>query len=179
MIYEQFRLGDSHFVLKKASKKDIDTITRLYNLGNKTANADLWPVSTDSRLAWFESHGDDRPILGVYRDEQGNDSTSDQMVAWVSLSNLYDRPAYHISAEISIYIDDPYLGQGMGSTVLELTLKIAKNLGLKNVCALIFGDNTASLALFGKFHFENWGYLPKVCQVDDMYKDVLILGKSL
>ena len=185
MICERFELGGQSFVLKNATKKDINTITRLYNQGNKTANADLWPVSTDSCLAWFERHGEDRPVFGVYTETRCADGQSEVteasglMVAWASLSNLYDRPAYHISAEISIYIDDPYLGQGMGTVVLEMLLKIARTLGIKNVCALIFGDNTPSLALFGKFHFENWGYLPKVCQIDGVYKDVLILGKAL
>lgn len=170
-VHEVLVRGDKTFVIKNASLDDIEIITKIYNQGNKTANADLLPVTVESRRAWFLGHGDSRPILGLY--------DGDVMVAWASLSNLYDRPAYHITTEVSVYIDETHTGQGLGSMILEVLLKVAKNLGVKNIIALIFGDNAASLALFGKFHFENWGYLPKVCLVDDVHKDVLILGRAL
>lgn len=171
VVHETLVRGDKTFVVKNASLDDIEAITKIYNQGNKTANADLLPVTVESRRAWFLGHGDNRPILGLY--------DNDVMVAWASLSNLYDRPAYHISTEVSVYIDEIYTGQGLGSMLLEVLLKVAKGLDIKNVIALIFGDNVASLALFGKFNFENWGYLPKVCLVDGVHKDVLILGRVL
>ncbi|MDO5651525.1 MAG: GNAT family N-acetyltransferase [Moraxella sp.] len=171
MIYQSFSRQEMNFVIKDVSIDDIPTITRLYNQGNKTANANIEPVNEQSRREWLASHGQNRPIIGIYH--------NDEMVAWASLSNLYDRPAYHISTEVSVYIDEPYKGQGLGSELLDTLLKLAKTLGIKNIVALIFGENVASLSLFGKFHFENWGYLPKVCLIDGVHKDVLILGRTI
>lgn len=164
-------VNNKTYVFKKATLSDIQRITDLYNQGNKTANADIVPVSVDNRTAWFVAHGYDRPIMGLY--------DANQLIAWVSLSNLYDRPAYHISTEISIYIDLPHQGLGIGKVLLNEIMVIAKNLNIINIVALIYNDNKASVALFTKAGFQKWGILPKICQIDNQYKDVVMMGKNL
>lgn len=160
-----------HYIFRQANIDDIALITDLYNQGIKIANADLHPVSVDSRKRWFLAHDDTRPIMGLYDDNR--------LIAWASLSNLYDRPAYYISVEISIYIDKAYQGQGIGTGLLSQMLIVARQIGIMNVTALIYKDNHASMALFGKAGFEVWGRLPLICEVDGVYKDVMILGKCL
>lgn len=68
---------------------------------------------------------------------------------------------------------------GIGKQLLSQSLDEAKRLNLKNIIALIFSENKATLGLFLKFGFEKWGELPGVCLMDGEYKDVVILGLKL
>lgn len=154
-----------------ATLADLVQITNIYNQGTGTANANFEPVSLENRQAWFLSHGDTRPIVVV--------KDGEQVVGFASLSDLYDRPAYMYSTEISIYVDDAYHGKGLGAFLLAEMMERAKSLGIANVVALIFGHNTPSLALFAKFGFETWGILPKVCLSKGVMSDVVILGKAV
>ena len=43
--------------------------------------------------------------------------------------------------------------------------------------ALIFAHNQPSLGLFRKLGFEQWGYMPKVCDMQGFIADVVMLGK--
>lgn len=151
-----------------ATLADLEQITNIYNQGTGTANANFEPVSLENRQAWFLSHGDTRPIVVV--------KDGERVVGFASLSDLYDRPAYMYSTEISIYVDGAYHGKGLGAFLLAEMMERARVLGIANVVALIFGHNTPSLALFAKFGFETWGVLPKVCLSEGVMSDVVILG---
>ena len=52
-------------------------------------------------------------------------------------------------------------------------------LGIKNIIAVIFGHNHASIRLFHTFGFQEWGRLPQVCDLETMLADVVILGKRI
>ena len=96
-----------------------------------------------------------------------------------SFSDLYARTAYHISTEISIYLDQGFQGRGLGSLLIRWMLTQAPSLGIRNVVALIFGHNTPSLGLFYKLGFEQWGYMPQVCDMDGFIADVVMLGTAV
>jgi phosphinothricin acetyltransferase len=55
----------------------------------------------------------------------------------------------------------------------------APSLGIHNVIALIFAHNQPSLGLFRKLGFEQWGYMPKVCDMQGFIADVVMLGKAV
>ena len=55
----------------------------------------------------------------------------------------------------------------------------APSLGIHNVVALIFAHNQPSLGLFRKLGFEQWGYMPKVCDMEGFIADVVMLGKAV
>jgi phosphinothricin acetyltransferase len=47
------------------------------------------------------------------------------------------------------------------------------------VLAFVFVHNMPSVTLFEAHGFGRWGLLPKVCEMDGLERDVLILGKRL
>ncbi|WP_107775582.1 GNAT family N-acetyltransferase [Campylobacter concisus] len=160
-------------MIEQANLSDLETITQIYNeyILEKTATADMQPASTKEREPWFKAHNNSRPIF-VYK-ENG------EILGWCSLSDFNPKIAYKISVEISIYVAKKALGMGIGNQLLSHSLDEAKRLNLKNIIALIFSENKASLGLFLKFGFEKWGELPGVCLMDNEYKDVVILGLKL
>lgn len=102
-----------------------------------------------------------------------------EILAWGSLSNYHPREGYRITAEISVYIAADARGKGLGRRLVKFILESAPKFGIKNVVAVIFSSNSASLNLFAKFGFTRWGELPEVCDMGDKIENLTILGKKL
>lgn len=159
-----------------AAPSDLLAIVQIYNqsIDSKVATADLRPVMVAMRQKWFDTHaGDSKRPIYVVKNEAG------ALMAWGSFSNLYDRPAYHISSEISIYVATEYQRQGLAKRLATWMLTQAPQLGINNVVALVFGHNMASLALFAQLGFSEWGRMPQVCDMEGFIADVIMLGKAV
>lgn len=159
---------------RDATLDDLPAIVAIYNstVPSRLVTADLDPVSIESRVAWFHAHGPQaRPLWVVEAD--GN------VVAWLSFSDFYGRPAYSRTAEVSIYIAENARGAGLGKRLLHQAMEAAPALGIDTVLGFIFGHNAPSLALFKRFGFTPWGTLPRVATLDGVERDLLILGRRL
>ncbi len=162
------------YTITEAAAQDLPAIVEIYNstIAGRQATADLEPVSVADRQAWFDAHGGSRPLL-VLKNEAG------ELLGWGSFSDYYPRQAYHISAEISIYIRRDMRGVGVGKILLQYMIERAPSLGIRNILAVIFGHNHASLRLFYAAGFQEWGRLPQVCDLAGELADILILGKKV
>ena len=177
------------FIVQRASEEDLSAVLEIYNqsIAGKQATANLVPVTCEERADWFNEHVNSatRPIyvvkLAAQTIESGEQVEPDSLpiVAWGSFSDLYARMAYHISTEISIYLHEEYQGKGLGSLLTNWMLTQAPSLGIQNIIALIFAHNKPSLGLFRKLDFEQWGYMPKVCDMEGFMADVVMLGKAV
>ena len=157
--------------IRDAVATDLATIVNIYNstIPERIATADLTPVSLESRQIWFQEHSPvHRPIWVV--------ELNDSVVGWLSFQSFYGRPAYEQTAELSIYVAINYRGQGIGKTLLEKAIKKSQSLGINNLVAFIFAHNQPSLQLFSKYKFQQWGYLPKVAVLDNIERDLVIMG---
>ena len=143
-------------MIERVNLSDLETITQIYNeyILEKTATADMQPVSTKEREPWFNAHGSSRPIF-LYKE-------NDKILGYCSLSDFNPKITYDISVEISIYFAKITLKWGIGKQLLAHSLDEVKKLNLKNIIALIFSKNEASLELFLKFGFEKWGEPPSI-----------------
>lgn len=162
--------------IRLATHSDLPAVVNIYNqsIPDKQATADLTPVSIAERQAWFDAHltnAHTRPLLVAVKDHQ--------IVGWGGFTDLYSRPAYHISSEISLYIDESAKGQGVGKALLQALLNRAPSCGIQQVLAKIFAHNQPSLSLFRQYDFREWGILPQVCDMDGFIADVVILGRSI
>jgi L-amino acid N-acyltransferase YncA len=154
-----------------ATLADLPKIVEIYNatIASRQVTADLEPVSVESRVAWFRDHQPDmRPLWVVEVDRQ--------VIAWLSFSSFYGRPAYNQTAEVSLYVDESIRRTGIGAYLLQEAISFAPQLNLDRLLAFIFSHNEPSLALFEKFGFEPWGTLPGVAKLDNIERDLCILG---
>lgn len=174
---------DDPFFVQRASKEDLPEILAIYNqtIAGKQATANLAPVTCEERMDWFDEHLNNpaRPIYIVRAETKDATEASSPIVAWGSFSDLYARTAYHISTEISVYLNKDNHGQGLGSALTSWMLTQAPHLGIHNIVALVFAHNKPSLGLFRKLGFEQWGYMPKVCDMQGFVADVVMLGKAV
>ena len=160
--------------LRHAIEADLPAIVDIYNasIPSRIATADTEPVSVESRLAWYKQHTpSSRPlwVMELNRDVAG----------WLSFRSFYGRPAYHTTAEISIYVSPSYQRRGIGQQLLEQAICQSPSLGLKTLVGFIFAHNEASLQLFTKYGFQHWGYLPGVAELDGVERDLAILGRRV
>ena len=160
--------------ITEARQDDLAAIVDIYNstIDSRLATADLSPATVESRQSWLDAHGGNRPLY-VLKNQEG------ELLAWGGFSDYYPRAAYRISAEISIYVAPERRGNGLGRKLLQEMLQRAPALGIKNVLAVIFAHNAASIALFQSQGFAEWGRLPQVCDLQTRLADIVILGKAV
>ena len=157
-----------------ATRSDLPQIVEIYNstIPSRMVTADTEPVSVESRVRWFEEHTPTLRPLWVVED-------SDRVVAWLSFSSFYGRPAYARTAELSVYVHEAFRKRGLGSYLLTQALAYAPTLKVDTLLGFIFGHNETSLALFQRFGFSRWGELPKVAALDGVERDLIVVGRRV
>ena len=161
--------------MRDATLEDLAAIVEIYNstIPSRIVSADTEPVYVDQRLPWFNDHDPTRrPILVA---EEGG-----EIVGWLSLSDFYDgRPAYHMTAEIGIYVREGHRSKGIGRSLLEEIIRRAPDLGIKTLTAGAFAGNEPSIRLFERFGFQRWAHFPRVAELDGAEQDLVVLGCRL
>jgi L-amino acid N-acyltransferase YncA len=171
-----------HVSYRDATLDDLPEIVAIYNstIASREVTADLTPVAVESRLPWFHAHGPrTRPLWVVENAPETAAATGKRIAAWLSFSDFYGRPAYARTAELSIYLDESARGRGLGTRLVALALEAAPALGIDTLLGFIFGHNAASLALFRRCGFQDWGLLPRVAVLDGIERDLVILGRRV
>lgn len=157
--------------IRDAIPTDLPVIVDIYNaaIPQRMATADLEPVSVESRYSWFEQHlPSSRPIWVM--------EVNQVIAGWLSFQSFYGRPAYHATAEVSIYVAPKYQRCGVGRQLLTQAIYHSPSIGLKTLLGFIFAHNQPSLQLFESLGFQRWGFLPQVAKLDGVERDLLIVG---
>lgn len=157
-----------------ARRDDLKAIVAIYNatIPSRLVTADTEPVTVESRIPWFEDHTPEKRPLWVTE----IDGT---IAAWLSFSSFYGRPAYDRTAEISIYVAEKYRRRGLGRYLLNAAITALPQLNIDTLLGFIFGHNTPSLNLFERHGFARWGILPRVAVLDDIERDLVIVGRRV
>ncbi|MEC4984358.1 MAG: N-acetyltransferase family protein [Oscillatoria sp. PMC 1068.18] len=160
--------------IRNAVAADLPVIVNIYNasIPDRMATADTETISVASRLQWFEEHNPEKRPLWVFEKQS-------KIAGWLSFQDFYGRPAYQATVELSIYISPNFQRQGIGKKLLQEAIQQSPNLGVKTLLAFIFAHNQPSLQLFQKFGFTEWGYFAQVAELDEIERDLAILGLRL
>ena len=160
--------------IRDAVESDLERIVEIYNaaIPSRLATADTAAVSVDSRRAWFHDRDRARHPLWVVEREG-------RVIGWLSFGKFYGRPAYAATAEVSIYVDPSVQRSGLATQLMERALERAGALGLTTFLGFVFAHNERSLALCRKFGFERWGHLPRIAVLDEVERDLVIVGRRL
>lgn len=160
--------------VRDAVESDLPAIVGIYNAAvpGRMVTADTEPVSVDSRRLWFHDHTRGfRPLWVAEIDGR--------IVAWLSFSSFYGRPAYNATAEISVYVDYEYHRQGIGKELLERAIAHAPSIGVKTLVGFIFAHNEPSICLFRRFGFRQWAHMPRIAELDGVERSLIIMGKRI
>jgi len=157
--------------IRDAVETDLTAIVEIYNaaIPGRMACGYMEPVSVESRQLWYQQHpANCRPIWVM--------EIEDKIVGWLSFQFFYGTPAYHATAEVSIYINPNYQRMGIGKQLLDKAISECSNFGIKTLIGFIFAHNLPSLRLFERFGFQRWGFLPQVAEIENIERDLIIVG---
>jgi L-amino acid N-acyltransferase YncA len=160
--------------IRHATEADLPTVVAIYNasIPGRLATADTEPVSVESRREWFAAFDPGSRPLWVAEAEG-------RVEGWLGLRAFYGRPAYHRTVEVAVYVEPRSRRQGLAGALLAHAMATAPALGIATLLAFVFGHNVASLSLFRRAGFADWGALPRVAELDGVERDLVILGKRL
>ncbi|MDF2448907.1 MAG: ywnH [Bacteroidota bacterium] len=163
-----------NIVFTNARKTDLEKIVATYNstISSRLVTADLEPVSVKSKEAWFEAHNpDSRPLWIIEVDAT--------YVGWMSFNSFYGRPAYNGTVEVSIYLEEDARGKGLGRKCLQKAFEACEHLNIKTLLGFIFDHNEPSLKLFYNMGFEKWAHLPRIADMVEAERGLIIVGKRI
>lgn len=159
--------------IRFATEADLPGIVGIYNtsIPGRLATADTEPVTLEDRRPWFAGFNPQSRPLWVA--EQG------ELLGWLGLRSFYGRPAYHRTVEVAVYVAPQAARQGIGRALLSHAIAESPSRGIATLLAFVFGHNQPSIALFQQAGFGEWGRLPRVAELDNVERDLLILGRRL
>lgn len=101
-----------------------------------------------------------------------------QVVAWVALSPTSPRPVFGGVVEVSIYVDEAYQGQGIGTELLNWECAESEKCGFWTLYVAIFTTNFRSIALHKKCGFREIGYREKIAKDKfGQWQNIIIMEK--
>jgi len=160
--------GATDIRVRDAAEVDLAAIAHIYNvaIATRSATAQLEPVTAEDCGAWLSSGYS----LWV-ADIEG------RVAGWLSCKPFLPRCAYRGTVELSVYVDENFRRRGVARQLLQYGISCGPLLGISAMVGLIFGDNAASLRLFERLGFARWGLLPRVARVDDIERNLVIMGR--
>ena len=158
-------------MIRQAKETDLPAIVEIYNstIPERMATADLNPVSVASKRSWFSDRDWSTRPLWVFE-------VDNKVAGWLSFQAFYGRPAYGHTAEVSIYVATAYRRQGIGKKLLQQAILKSPQLKINTLLGFIFAHNQPSLELFKQYQFSQWGYLPRIADLDGIERDLVIFG---
>ncbi len=147
--------------IRLAKLEDLEEIVEIYNqailVGEKTA--DIEKVTVESRMGWFKEHTPEKYPLIVAE-------SNNKVIGYATISAYRSRFALRFTGEISYYIHYNHHRKGVGSKLLEHAINICPSLQIKTLFAILIDSNIGSARLLEKFHFEKWGHMPDVVDLN-------------
>ncbi len=170
-------MSQSTFSLRRASHADLDAITAIYAhaVRNGTASYELEPPSRDDMAARFSALNDAGfPYLVA-------ETAAGRVVGYAYAGPFRPRPAYRFIVEDSVYIAPDLQGHGLGKRLLIALVEACKELGFRQVLAVI-GDGSpesASVKLHAALGFRHAGTLEGSGYKHGRWLDTVIMQLSI
>jgi len=158
------------YKIETMKPSDWEQVKNIYLEGIKTGIATF---QTESELPnweiWNQGHIDSCRIVARFRND---------ILGWAALSHSSSRRCYKGVAEVSIYIDDKYKGQGVGTSLLQNIIKLSEQNGFWTLHSGIIRENTASIALHKKCGFKEIGIREKIAKMSNgIWYDVVLMER--
>jgi L-amino acid N-acyltransferase YncA len=160
--------------IRDAVDSDLPAIIGIYNaaVATRIATAQLEAVTLEERLDWLKEHSPDRHPFWVLEIDR-------QVAGWLTIKPFIPRCAYQGTVELSVYVGQKFRRRGVARALLEEAVSRAASLGINAMVGLIFAHNEPSLRLFKQLGFERWGLLPGIARLDDVERDLMIMGRHV
>jgi L-amino acid N-acyltransferase YncA len=160
--------------IRDAAEGDLPAIIDIYNaaIASRTATAQLEPVTLESRKHWLNDHPAEQYPFWVLE-------IDGRVAGWLTFKKLLPRSAYRGTAELSVYVHEQFRRRGVARHLLQEAIRRAPELELSALVGLIFAHNAPSIRLFEQLGFSRWGFLPRIARVEEVERDLTIMGRHV
>jgi len=156
---------------REAAADDAAAIARIYNEGidDRVATFETRHRSADDVAQWFDGR---HPVV-VVEDDDG------EVIAFAATSTYRPRDCYAGIAEFSVYATRASRGRGAGRMAMEALFTAARDTGFWKLVSRVFVENAASRGLLRALGFREVGVYERHGQLDNVWRDVVIVEKLL
>lgn len=154
-------------MIRAMQDSDGPQVIEIYAYGLKTRNA-TFETKVPTWEKWTAKHL--KHSRFVYE-------LDGEAVGWVALSPVSSREVYKGVAEVSIYVGEKYLGQGIGTKLMQTVIESSEANGIWTLYTSLFPENAASVKLHKNFGFRQVGIREKIARLDGIWRDTLILER--
>lgn len=161
-------------IIRQADSRHLADILEIVNdaIRNTTAIYDYAPRSETEHLKWYQDKKSEGfPILIAEIDGK--------TAGFATYHTFKPKIGYRFTAEHSVYVREGFQGKGVGSSLLEALIGLAKENGLHTLVGYIDAENKDSIAFHEKFGFANAGLLEEVGYKFDRWLDVRLMQLKL
>lgn len=144
---------------------DWEQVREIYAQGIQTGQA-TFETKVPTWEQWDENHQKLCRIVA---------SVGERLLGWAVLSPTSKRSAYAGVAEVSIYIDQKYCGQGIGKALLEKLLSLSEENGFWTLQSTIIRENIASFRLHEKCGFRKVGVRERIAKIGNEWHDTVLM----
>ena len=155
------------YAIRQLLPADWDRVARIYALGIAGGQATFEtevPVWKD----WDQAH---LPFCRLAAMSANN------LAGFAALSPVSRRKVYAGVAEVSVYVDQGYWGQGVGSLLLSRVVACSEEHGVWTLQSSTFPENRASIRLQEKHGFRRVGTRELIARQGDRWRDTVILER--
>jgi L-amino acid N-acyltransferase YncA len=155
--------------VRPATLDDAEAIMAIYNVEveQHLSTFDLVTRTIDDQRAWLEQRsGAFTAVVAV---------VDGDVVGFASLSPYKERAAYRTTVEDSVYVSRQHPRLGIGRTLMEHLIGVARDSGFHSVIARIEASGTASRALHEACGFELVGVEREVGRKFNRWLDVAVM----
>ena len=153
-----------------ATPEDVAAIALIYNQGieDRVATFETKLRAASDVAAWFDGV---HPVVVV---EAGGG-----IVAFASTSTYRPRDCYAGIAEVSLYVERAFRGQGAGRLAMQTIIHEAEKAGFWKLLSRVFLDNRPSRRVIASAGFREVGIYQKHGKLDGVWRDVLIVERLI
>jgi L-amino acid N-acyltransferase YncA len=143
--------------IRKAVIEDVPQILDIVNFSilHTTANYNYDIQSLETQLKWFEDKQSKKyPV--IVADFQG------KAIGFGTYGMFREKIGYQFTVEHSVYVDNSFIGKGIGGLLLAELIALARHEGYHAMIGGIDAENSGSIAFHKKFGFIENGILKEV-----------------
>ncbi len=143
--------------IRNAVASDLPEILAIvnYSILHSTANYNYEVQSMEVQMQWFkDKQSKNYPV--IVADLNG------KAIGFGSYGMFREKIGYQYTVEHSVYVENEYIGKGIGKLLLTELINMAKAEGYHVMVGGIDADNTGSIAFHKKFGFVENGIIREV-----------------
>ncbi len=150
-----------------------NSVRTIYQSGIDTGHATFAALPPSGWEAWQRDHLNEYSVVAI---------GGETVLGWASLAPVSGRCVYSGVAEVSVYVDPPAAGRGIGTQLLGALIERSEARNVWTLQAGIFPENTASIALHESLAFDIVGTRRRLGKMTfgplkGQWRDVLLLER--